>query len=412
MKRSIGWRVRRVGRLHEIWSGCLGELSHMRRHPMIVLLLVAVTIVYPVFVSSLYARDQVVERPFVVVDLDDSAFSRRLTLLLDATQGLSLIARVDDIETARAMLIAREVDLIVEMPPGLSAELKRGHQATVAAWTYAANLLAYGTALPAVTEVVLDQSTEIAAARLAEVGFGGKGAEVASHPIIPDFRYVFHSNVSYGSFLVPGILLIVLQQVTLLGLAYSAGLRREAEGDSGTAPSLFELLGRGVAQMPLFAGSAGALIAAFVWFGWPMLSAASFAALFAAFVLTLLPMGLFVGTLVKDRYGAFHALMFLSAPLLMISGYAMPASALPQWLRSAANLFPSTPGLLAMQVLSQKSASLTDVSPEFLHLLLLGGGYLSLLWLWPLARWRVSTGSIACDAESATVTKNSSRTPG
>ncbi len=399
MKRILGWRVRRVGRPRELWSGFRDELSHVRRQPILVLLLLAVTIVYPLFVSSLYSRDQVVERPFVVVDLDDSGFSRRMTLLLDATQGLSLVGRVEDIPTARAMLVSREVDLIVEMPPGLSAEIKRGRPATVAAWTYTANLLAYGAAYPAVSEVVLDQSAELAADRLAELGLSRKGARAVSHPIIPDFRYAFHPNVSYGTFLVPGILLIVLQQVTLLGLAYSAGLRRETEEGSTRTPSLMALLGRGAAQLPLFAASAGALIAAFVLFDWPMLSAASFVALFAAFVLALVPMGLFIGTLVKDRYGAFHALMFLSAPLLMISGYAMPSSALPQWLQGVADLFPSTPGLLAMQVLSQKSAALIDVRPELLHLGLLGCGNLLLLWLWPVASNQVPTRALAEMAE-------------
>jgi ABC-2 type transport system permease protein len=75
-----------------------------------------------------------------------------------------------------------------------------------------------------------------------------------------------------------------------------------------------------------------------------------------------------IATLVRDRLAAFQLLMFFSAPLFVASGFTWPASQLPASVRAVTALFPATPALRALRVLSMKPAGLAAVAPELLWL--------------------------------------------
>jgi ABC-2 type transport system permease protein len=79
--------------------------------------------------------------------------------------------------------------------------------------------------------------------------------------------------------------------------------------------------------------------------------------------------GLALGRWFADRERALQVLLFTALPMAFLSGFSWPVEAMPeplQWLRW---LFPSTAGIQASLRLNQMGASLADVAPLILWLL-------------------------------------------
>ena len=180
-------------------------------------------------------------------------------------------------------------------------------------------------------------------------------------PVARVERFLFHPTLSYGAFLVPGVLLMVVQQAVLIGLAYSAGFQKELGVPEESKRFPFTWLeGKFLAQAMLHLGGV-AFIVFFVFrrFGWPMRDATSLFLLFATFVAIVGPAAILVASLVRDRYASFLVLMFASAPMFLMSGYSWPLEQMPLHVRAVAMLLPGTPALGALRVLSMKSGDIS-----------------------------------------------------
>jgi len=345
-------------------------LSELRRIFLtdrdVLLVLLAIPVVYPTIVSELYERTSAMERPLVVVDLDNSEVSRRLSLALDATPELELRRRVDDVETGRRTLRDGEAEVLVRIPDDFSRRVARGEPAAVKAWIGAANMLTYGVAYPGLRAAIGALNEEITTERLQKRGFNTAGVRRRVPPVVQESRLLYHPTASYGGFLIIGVLLLVVQQMVLVALAFSVGRRREP----GRTDPLFErapfvtTVGAYLAQSLLYAaGTAVILFVIAPAFGWPMQRPAAMFLLFLAFIGALAPLAVLIALAVRDGTSAFQLLMFATIPLLMMSGFAWPLDQMPAYVRAIASVLPSTPALQAVRLLSTKTGDLSVVLP-------------------------------------------------
>jgi ABC-2 type transport system permease protein len=368
-----------VSRLLTLPRAVGGELRRILwRQRDVLLVLVAIPVLYPLVVSGLYERVAAVERPLLVVDLDNSALSRRLTLALDATPELALRGRVDDVAEGRRALRSGEAEVLVRLPPDLSRRVARGEPASVKLWIEAANMLTYGVAYPGVRAALAAVNDELSADQLRRRGLTTALATRRVPPIGQESRLLYHPTGSYGGFLILGVLLLVVQQMVLIALSFSLGRRREPGGRD----PLFErapfttAFGAFLAQSVFYlAGTAFVLLVVAPTFGWPIQRPASMFALFAAFIAALAPLAVLIGVAVRDGVTGFQVLMFVTIPMLMTSGYAWPADQMPAYVRALAALFPATPALQAVRVLATKTGELSAVLPQLRWLGLQAAAY-------------------------------------
>lgn len=337
------------------------------------LVLLGIPLVYPLIISWLYMADAAVQRPLLIVDEDGSALSRRVTLGLDATQELALAGRPTSAQAGFDAIRRGEAEVLVLIPDGFSTRIKRGEQAAMKLWVNGANMLTYAAALPGVTNVIQDLNEDLGRRHLGARGQPTVLAERRVMPIARSERFLFHPRMGYGSFLIPGVLLIVIQQVVLLGLTYSVGLARETAPSTAAAPAhaVAFAASKAAAQFPLFVvGAAFLVFAVFPAFGWPARHHGAMFLLFVAVAIAMLPIGVLVAAWARDRWTAFLVLMFVSAPPFMATGFAWPEAQIPAWLRIMMDTVPLKPGMAAVRILSNKSGALADVAPQFAHLAL------------------------------------------
>jgi ABC-2 type transport system permease protein len=75
--------------------------------------------------------------------------------------------------------------------------------------------------------------------------------------------------------------------------------------------------------------------------------------------------GLTVSCLVRYRENVMLLMVFVSVPLLFLTGVSWPQSSIPGFWQGISWLFPSTFGVRAYVRLNSMGATLTDVLPEY-----------------------------------------------
>lgn len=379
------------------------EISRLVRNPSILLVLVGIPVVYPILTSWLYQRNAPVERPTVVVDHDGSSLSRKLQQSLDATQGIAIETRVEDVDRGFEMLRERRAEVLLFVPADFSNRLRQGEQATVKIWINSANMLTYGTAAGATRETIAEMNEELGRAFFHQQGLTTTLAERRVMPIRVDSRHLFFPTVAYGEFFITGVFLIAFQQLMLISLPFSVGMMRE-EGEGLPLRFPFTSLAGRMAVHAFFYLLASLFIVLGVtpWFGWGLTSAWSVLVLFGVFGLAMLPLSMIAASLVRSRYSAFQVLMFASTPLFLVSGFTWPFDQMPRWLQAFASIFPATPALRALRVLAAKTPDLRAISGELSLLLVLFAVNTALaLAVTRLAAWRARCQAATVPASDA-----------
>jgi len=358
-----------TGWLRTLWAAARDEAALIARERSILLVLLAVPLLYPAIVGWLYRAEDARERPALLLDLDGSALSRRLALRLEATPGLAITGHPASLDEGQAALRAGQAELLIVVPEDLTRRVKRGEPARLAVWAGGANLYTWGIAYPDVVAVVSSLDAQLLARTLMARGLPPGAAAARAAPIATGDRALFHPAGSYGRYFALGILLIVVQQAVVVSLAFSAGVRRELGHPAPARWPVAVGLGRALAHAPFWLGGVAFILGVVVpAMGWSGPSAAAMAVPFLALVVVLVPVALAIASVVRDRLAAFQLLMFFSAPLFVASGFTWPASQLPASVRAVTALFPATPALRALRVLSMKPAGLSAVAPELLWL--------------------------------------------
>lgn len=361
-----------------------------RERTGILTVLLVIPLLYPTLVAYLYHGEEARERPALVLDLDGSALSRHLVLDLEATPEIRVAGRPASLEDGLTALEHGEAELLVVVPADLSRQVKRGQRAQLAVWSTGGNVYTWSVAFPAASTVVATVDAELATKRFLASGLPPEAARQRAAPITTGDRRLFHPTGSYGRFLAVGVLLVVIQQLIVVSLAFSAGVRRERGLPVGADPHPFgHISGMAAAHAPFWLG--GALFVAGVvlpFMGWGGPSLLSTVLLFVLFTAALAPVAVAIASLIPDRMSAFQILMFFSVPLFVASGFTWPGTQLPRLAEWVTWVFPATPALRALRILSMKTGDLRVVAPELLWLLAQTVAYAILATLFVLHPWR------------------------
>lgn len=345
-----------------------GIFKHRPLSSTILLAVVAYAFYYPMA----YVGQTPVKLPIAIVDQDHSVLSRRLVQEMNATRALDASVVVASPAEAERMLRNGEVDAVMHIPERFESSLIHGDAKGVGLYLNGAYLVratAMGKALGGAAEAAAEQALTpvIEATRLLE-----RTPTVVQRPL-------YNTTDGYGSYAVPAVSAIILQQTLLLGAALFAGLRRE----TGALPlSTRSFLGLWTA-LTLIGSVASLFYFGFVfWFqDYPrmgdLLGVIIAVPVFAASVSAL---GLAIGSLFDRHERAMQILVGTSVPLFFLGGVAWPLFLMPEPLAWLARLSPSTSAIQAFVKLNAAGASLGEVRPEVLTLI-------ALMALWGALAW-------------------------
>lgn len=327
---------------------------------------------YPLLYAFIYNEETVHEVPAVALDESHSALGREFLRKVDATAEVHFVAHAANMEEARRILRERGAYGIVRVPSSFSADIQRGRQTAVALYCDMSGLLYYKALLMSATDVSLDMN---AAIRVAHIGGGSvEQNRTVVHPI--DYRDValFNPTTGFAAFLIPAVLILLLQQVLLLGVGLSAGTARESNRFRDLIPIgahyhsvLPTVLGKALCYFLIMVTVSGYVLCAVPLF-FKLNRLADPSVLFAftlPYLLACIFFAMTCSVFIKRRENCMPIFVFTSLPLLFISGISWPGAAIPEGWRWLSYVFPSTLGINGYVRINNMGADLSDVLFEY-----------------------------------------------
>lgn len=318
----------------------------------------------------------------VVVDQSDSYLSREYIRKVDATADVKVVAVCSDMEEAKRMMDAKEAYGILYFPSEFSKNIHKGKQATVSLYCDMSALLFYKAFLLATTEVSLEIGKELRAQNNPSSTI--EQEKITINPIPYESVALFNSQNGFASFLVPAILILVIQQTLILGIGMLGGTAREKNRFHSLVPvsrhfngTLRIVFGKSLTYILLY-------IVVCIWalgvvpklFSLPQVGEPWTVMLFVLpYLFASIFLSMTLSGFMTSRESPMLVFVFTSVILLFISGVSWPKEAIPPFWKAIGYLFPSTPGIQGFIRINTAGASLNEVAHEYRTLWIQAGIY-------------------------------------
>ena len=359
------------------------------------LILVGAMFIYPIIYSIGYSKEILTDLPVAFVDQDHSVASRKYAAMIDATSELNIGLKPEDLGEAEKLLMENKISGVIVIPQGFEKDILSGNQANVAVYADASYFLKYKNTILAATYSDAYFSRAISVMRYMAEGKSIQQAKISSDPIQVQTHILYNPSSAYGSFVMPGITLVIIQQTLLIGI----GLLGGSFSESKASPFLMFGQKRRREIMPYLVGKTGAylfisffniafaVILVHRWFNYPdKAGITDVAMLLFPYLLSIIFLGIGLSTLFKHRESALVFMVFLSPVALFLSGLSWPVSALPDWLVILSKIFPSTTVIPAYLRLRTMGVDISEVKTELLQLYFQAGIYFLLTACYLLLR--------------------------
>ena len=380
--------MKQQGILHTIADGVRDacyiwrdELRLVLKDEGVLIFFIIVPLIYPLLYSWIYNNEAVREVPVVVVDDCHSALSRKFIRMCDASPDVQIKYHASDMDEAQ-MLVGRQIaKAIYRIPADFESNLMRMQQSVVSVYCDMSLMLTYKAAYQTALAVSQTMNKEI---QIQLAGHYTKREEqIQAAPLQCDDVALYNPGGGYGSAILPAVLMLILQQTLVLGIGMAAGTARETNRFSDLVPiqshyhGTFRIvLGKAMAYFMIYAvmGTWLTVVVPRI-FNFPHLAQwYNLLMLMLPYTLACIFFGITVSCLVRYRENVMLLMVFVSIPLLFLSGASWPQSAIPGFWQGISWLFPSTVGVRAYVRLNTMGGSIGDVLFEYhalwLHVLI------------------------------------------
>lgn len=362
-----------------IWKD---ELKNVFKDSGVMIFFFLVPFVYPLLYAFIYNNEVVHDAKMVVVDQSDSYLSREYIRKVDATADVKVVAVCADMEEAMRMLDEKKAYGILYFPSEFSKNIHKGKQATVSLYCDMSALLFYKAFLLATTEVSLEIGKELRAQNNPSSTI--EQEKITINPIPYESVALFNSQNGFASFLVPAILILVIQQTLILGIGMLGGTAREKNRFHSLVPisrhfngTLRIVFGKSLTYILLY-------VVVCIWalavvpklFSLPQVGEPWTVMLFVLpYLFASIFLSMTLSGFMTSRESPMLVFVFTSVILLFISGVSWPKEAIPPFWKAIGYLFPSTPGIQGFIRINTAGATLNEVAHEYRTLWVQAGVY-------------------------------------
>ena len=348
------------------------EMRRIFKDEGVVIFFFLVPLIYPLLYSWIYNNEVVREVPVVVVDNSHSQMSREFIRKCNASPDVKIVCYADDIDEAK-MLVGRDVAKAVYfIPSDFQIRLNRMQQATISVYCDMSLMLAYKMTYQTAVLVSQEMNAEI---QIQQSGkYTQREEQIQTKPLDYDALPMFSPGGGYGSFILPAVLMLIIQQTLVLGIGLSAGTARESNVFQDLVPpqkhyyGMFRnVFGKSLCYLMIYMVM-GAWLTIVVprLFHFPCLAHwQDLLAMMIPYTLACIFFGITVSCLVRYRENVMLLMVFVSVPLLFLSGVSWPQSAIPGFWQGVSWLFPSTFGIRAYVRMNSMGGTLGDVLNEY-----------------------------------------------
>lgn len=333
----------------------------------ILLIFFGAILIYPFFYPLPYTNEVLKDVPVAIVDMNHSQLSHKLTRMIGANELINVDRKISTFDQAKASLIRGDIGGIVYIPLDFEKRILKGEQASISVYSDASYFLIYKQVLSGIYQSAGTFSAGIEIKRMMARGIMQEQAVSTRDPLPLISFPLFNATGGYATYVVPAVLVLMLQQTLLIGVGLLSGTQREKgfnkNIDHQSVSIVSLVLGKAFSYFSIYMVHVIYLFGILFRFyhfpqrGNPMdLLLFIIPYLFASIFLAQAISGFF-----KNREISMIILLFSSIPALFLSGFSWPKASIPDWLNHFAMLLPSTTAIDGFLRINQMGASLKNV---------------------------------------------------
>ena len=365
-----------LSRIHEgICDTCyimVEEVKNEFRDEGLLIFCVLVPLFYPLLYSWIYNNEVVRDVPVAVIDMSHSHSSREFIRMFDGSADTKVAYYCTSLDEAKELTGKQQVHGTLFFPKDFDERLGRGEQATVSVYCDMSLMLTYKAIYQTAQAVALKMSSGIQISK--GNGFTDRDDEITAKPLDFDEVPIFNTPVGYGNAILPGVLILILQQTLLLGIGLSAGTAREKNKFQNLVPiekhynGIFRIvLGKSSAYFALYMvmGTYITLCVPRMFHFVSLVTAQTLIGLMIPYLLAVIFFGMTLSCFVRYRENVMLLVVFTSVPLLFMTGISWPQTNIPWFWEVFSYFFPSTFGIRGFLRISSMGATLSDIQIEY-----------------------------------------------
>lgn len=355
----------------------------------VILFFFALPTLYPVVYSLIYNPELVKDIPVVVVDGDRTAESRHLARMFNASEPIKIAGYASDMAEARTAMNSKKCYGVLEIPRGYSRDLVEG-QAHVSFFSDMSLLLRYRQFSDAIANIQLTVGAQISQKKLSDIGLPGQALATDASPMEIQQTFIGDPTQGFASFIMPGILVLIIQQSIILGVTMIAGgaaeRRRRNRGYDPMwvdAPASAHVIGKTLCYITLYAPMLIYTLHIVPWmFKFPHYgNLAQEMLLMLPLIVASSMLGQCLGVFVRERESSMLVIVFTSVIFLFLSGLTWPRYAMSGFWKLCSDCVPATWGLQGFVHINSDNATLAQQSVPWHMLWILSGVYFIGAWL-------------------------------
>ena len=380
--KQLTFKQRVVQGIYDLFYIWKQEFRTTFRDQGVLIFFILVPLVYPLIYAFIYTNETIREVPAVAVDNSRSSLSREYLRKVDATPDVNIVTYCADMEEAKLMMKDRKAYGVIYIPADFSDNIARGKQTQVSLYCDMSGLLYYKALLLANTNVSLAMNADIKVERAGNST--ERQDEITAYPIEYEDVALYNPTNGFAAFLIPVVLMLIIQQTLLLGIGLSAGTAREHNQFRDLVPinrhyngTLRIVMGKGLSYFMVYSLVSVYILCVVPWIF--KLNRIAIPGELALFILPYLAACIFfsmtASIAIRNRETCMLLFVFTSVPLLFLSGISWPAAAIPPFWKYFSYIFPSTFGINGYVRINSMGATLNEVAFEYRALWLQAGFY-------------------------------------
>jgi ABC-2 type transport system permease protein len=307
---------------------------------------------------------------FSYVDNDKTSFSRELIEKFEASSYFNVLTSFPSHEIANSAMLKGEVDVILEIPLHFERDLSKNKKTELLVIINAIDGAAAGVENVYINQIIQGFNKNAQASLVQPSDMKNRYKSITS---IPSFW--FNITLDYKTFMVPGILVLLVTMITL----FLSGMNIVREKEIGTLEQinvtpikkhqfiigkLFPFWIIGFALL-----SVGLLIAK-VLFNVPIVGDIFLLYAFTGiYLLVILGIGFFISTFTETQQQAMFISWFFMVIFILMSGLFTPIESMPKWAQYITEFNPIRYFVEVTRMVMLKGSNFIDILPQFIKTL-------------------------------------------
>ena len=352
------------------------EFKRIFSNSVLLAIFIGAPIFYGVLFGYVYKQAKVINLPIVIIDEDHSPMSDKIIEAFEDNEALL----VSDIRYTAGNILdempVKQFDAVITLPTNFEADILQKRHPEIRVDLNMANILNANTASKNIQAVLMTLNAGIEIEGLKKSGLHPTQAAASYESFKINFNKLYNSSGNYINFMLPGLLIAIMQQIIFLAMALVFA-RDFEDGHFGvlvkkSKSSLYHIA---LKSTPFI------IMIPIMWFFISLLfdyfriDADIYNLPMLLFTTTLTMASMCIGMLfsiaIPSQLKATELLMVISTPAFILSGFTWPTLAFPDAIANVAKCIPSTQFLSGFRKIAFYGGDVSSIKSEVNTLLMI-----------------------------------------